>query len=57
MSTMYSLKEESFFKIFKQKVYELQAEIRELKEQNGEDSYVFRKDKFVKELLTENKRL
>lgn len=57
MSEMYSLKEESFFKLFKQKIYELQTEVRLLKDQQGDDSYVFRKERYVQQLSNENKHL
>ena len=57
MASMYNQKEDIFMKIFKKKIYSLQQEIRELRDQQGEDTYVFRKDKFVQELLNDNNYL
>ena len=57
MASMYNQKEDIFMKIFKKKIYSLQQEIRELRDQQGEDTYVFRKDKFVQELLKDNNYL
>ena len=57
MAAMYNHKEDIFMKIFKKKIYGLQQEIRELKDQQGEDTYVFRRDKFIQELLNDNNYL